>query len=189
MTRKLALLLGLSVALGSALAGDHLASIWARFDHAEHDAVFRRHQVGCVTCHPVGAASGDLSPARGVCHTCHAPGQGGLGEGDGLRAATDRCAACHTVVDPPASHGPGWLALHGPDARAEARSCTTCHTRSSCVDCHDRRQNGAFAVHDPSWIRTHGIAVRAAPASCDTCHTQNECLACHDTPSGFGRTP
>jgi hypothetical protein len=163
------------------------AAEFTRFDHPEHARTFDRHDVPCVACHPVGSARADLVPDRAVCHTCHAPGEGGIGAGDGLRAASDRCALCHDVVAPPPSHGAGWLELHGPDARAEPDRCGSCHPRSSCVDCHDRRQNGAFTVHDPSWIRTHGVAVRAAPASCDSCHAQAECLACHGSPAGFGR--
>lgn len=175
---------------GSAGAGQHLTAIWSRFDHGAHAKTFGRHGVGCPTCHAVGAPpSTALTAPPGVCHGCHAPGEGGLGAGDGVRGAPRRCATCHPIVESPASHGPGWLSGHGPDARADGRSCADCHTRSSCVDCHDRRQNGAFAVHDPSFIRTHGIAARAAPASCDGCHTRSECLACHDTPAGFGRTP
>lgn len=176
--------LGLSAA---ASAGDELPRIWARFDHGEHDAVFRKRDVGCVACHAVGAAEGGLRPDRSVCHTCHAPGQGDLGAGDGVRGAPTRCDTCHEVVGTPPSHTAGWRELHGADARAGFGRCATCHDRASCVDCHDRRQNGAFATHDPSWLRTHGIAVRAAPASCDTCHAQAECLACHTSGAGFGR--
>lgn len=173
-----------------ALAGDDLAAIWDRFDHAGHAATFDRHRVGCVTCHALGAPAGDLRPDRGVCHGCHAPGEGELGgAADGVRGAPDTCATCHPAVAPPASHGAGWLAFHGADARADGGRCANCHSRSSCVDCHDRRQNGAFTTHDPSWIRTHGITARAAPASCDSCHAQAECLACHRSPAGFGRTP
>ena len=185
--KRLLLLLFVGSIGGTAVAGDYLAVIFGRFSHQQHAASLNRSGVECVACHAVGAASGDLRPAPGVCHSCHAPGEGGLGEGEGLRRAPRQCSVCHPVVAAPESHAAGWLALHGPEARSDARSCTTCHTRSSCIDCHDRRQNGAFAVHDPSWIRTHGIAARAAPATCDTCHTQSECLACHTSSAGFGR--
>lgn len=195
---RYATLLGIALLLvASALASDDEAAvIFDRFDHAEHAATFRRHDVGCVVCHamtPVAegtaANAAGLGPNEAVCHTCHAPGEGGLGVGDGLRAAPARCATCHPTVDPPTSHAAGWLELHGSDARADAASCENCHTRSSCVDCHERRQNGAFTVHDPSWIKTHGVAVRAAPATCDSCHAQTECLSCHTSTTGFGRAP
>ncbi|MCB9688217.1 MAG: hypothetical protein H6738_17530 [Alphaproteobacteria bacterium] len=188
MIRRVTLPLLLLVT-GSALAGDDLAAIFDRFDHAEHAAVFRRHDVGCPTCHAVGRAEGtSLLPDRSVCHTCHAPGQGDLGVGDGLRAAPDRCGTCHPTVAPPATHVAGWIAGHGVEARYDGDSCRTCHDRGSCVDCHDRKMNGGFEVHDPSWLRTHGIAVRAAPASCDACHAQAECTACHGSSAGFGRS-
>lgn len=174
----------------TALAGEDLDAIFDRFDHEDHAAVLRRQEVGCPTCHAIGRAEGtSLRPDPSVCHTCHAPGQGGLGDGVGLRAAPDRCGGCHPTVRPPPTHVAGWLEQHGAEARYDGESCRTCHDRSSCVDCHDRRVNGAFAVHDPSWLRTHGIAVRAAPASCDGCHAQAECTTCHASVAGFGRTP
>lgn len=178
-----------------ARAGDQEA-IFARFDHEAHDRALGKAGVGCVVCHAVGAAvpAGDealspLEPPASACHECHAPGEGGLGSGDGLRRAPRACATCHPTVAPPTSHAAGWMEHHGAAAVGEAASCRDCHARADCVDCHDRREDSMHRVHDPSWLSVHGVEARANPGSCDSCHAVAECTACHASPGGFGRSP
>jgi len=180
--------------------GDERAEIFSRFDHGRHEKALAKANVSCVSCHQVGATTPTgwsrerlneafLVAPDAACHQCHAPGVGGLGVGEGQRAATGRCASCHEDIEPPVSHDAGWLALHGADARDRQSSCSDCHARSYCVECHDRRETATNGYHDASWLTVHGIASRAAPASCDSCHVQNECVDCHSSPAGFGRTP
>lgn len=190
-----------ALAVPALAGGGERAEIFARFEHGEHDRALRRAGMKCVSCHQVGAtgeeegwtqarlAEAFMMPANSTCHDCHAPGEGKLGTGKGMGAATRECAVCHAAVKPPETHAAGWLAMHGADAAVSAATCRDCHTRSSCADCHDRRENAGSGVHDRSWLTVHGIAARAAPAQCDSCHVQAECTSCHSSPAGFGRSP
>lgn len=170
-----------------------------RFDHSKHERALARQGVSCVACHQVGATADGpwgrdrladtfLQPPDGACHQCHAPGQGGLGAGRGMNSAPGTCATCHDRVEAPVTHEAGWLATHGQQAAFEAASCRDCHSRSTCVECHDRRENVSRSVHDAAWLTVHGIVARASPAGCDTCHAQSECTSCHGSAAGFGRT-
>jgi hypothetical protein len=199
--RPALLLLLLVVLVLPAFAGEaERAAIFARFDHAAHTRPMKRADVSCTACHQVGATSGPtatqtqlrdtfLVPRNDTCHTCHAPGEGDLGAGDGMNSAPRACATCHADVRAPESHAVGWLAMHGGEAAVSAVTCRDCHTRTTCAECHDRRENATAKVHPPSWLTVHGIAARAGPASCDSCHVQAECSSCHASGAGFGRSP
>ncbi|MCP4805718.1 MAG: hypothetical protein GY913_35910 [Proteobacteria bacterium] len=153
-----------------------------RFEHTAHQRALDRADVPCTSCHQVGApvpaeSTEDelLFPSAETCHSCH------TGDASkGLRRAPGTCATCHESVSPPPTHGAGWVALHGADARAGITDCSTCHEAGVCVDCHDRNSSLTYEVHDRSWLSVHGIAAFAQPAECSTCHTQSSCLACHE---------
>lgn len=165
-------------------------------DHLVHDGDFARE-------HGVRAAS-----ARDLCASCH----------------SERfCAGCHgegTVPTLPATlafnevrlsglHRAGFLARHSEEARADPGLCTTCHSDSSCIDCHAARGvapgSGARSPHPPGWVDTargggeHGVQARIDPASCAGCHGgagEQLCVGCHRVggpggdphPSGFTST-
>lgn len=148
------------------------------FDHAAHAPAFERQDVGCVTCHPVGAPVGTRVAPQATCHGCH------LGEAAAAdRRAPRTCESCHAVRAElqPASHGLEWLARHGLEARASARECRDCHATSACRDCHERRGPVVANPHPPAFSRTHGIEARLDPASCSQCHALATCEACHTT--------
>lgn len=172
-------------------------AIFEKFDHAFHRRPLERGDKSCVTCHPVGVAitpetpsvERPLMPEDGVCHACHAPGEGDLGAGPGMVQAPHRCVTCHEDVEKPDTHAIGWIDLHGGAAQEGTATCMSCHSRATCTECHDRRQTAGQKFHDRSWLTVHGIAVRADPASCDSCHVQAECISCHASQSGWGRNP
>jgi len=202
-TLLLVLLVLVAVVAAPVLAGDSTPErnpIFQKFDHTFHRHALKRADRTCVSCHHVGTpltpeGAGDagpdasLFPPESICHECHAPGEGGLGEGDGVLAAPHRCNTCHDTVEKPDSHAIGWLDLHGGFAREGTTTCMNCHNRATCADCHDRRQTAGQKVHDRSWLTVHGIAVRSDPAACDSCHVQSECTSCHASTSGWGRNP
>lgn len=180
-----------------ALAGEK-EEIFARFDHKEHGPTFQRIKLTCLACHQVGgtgaadAAADDLDkaylpPPRASCHECHAPGEGGLGDGEPFPHAPKRCDTCHTNVRPPETHGPGWREFHGVDATMSTATCRDCHERAWCADCHDRRDDATHRVHDNTWLTVHGIVARSQASSCDSCHIQAECTSCHASSAGYGR--
>ncbi len=163
------------------------------FDHAGHAKAFERGRVTCIDCHPVGlrvstpqgpvAPDTSLHAPRTSCHACHldqlahAPG-----------AATPTCASCHADMHQltPASHDATWLTDHGPDSRAFARDCASCHDQATCFDCHDDRGPSATNPHPPAFRSTHGMEARLDPRSCSTCHTGETCSTCHATGAESG---
>lgn len=202
MPLRLMLLLLLVAIVAPSAAGrsvEERDQIFQKFSHESHARPTERVGVTCISCHPVGAAIAveppgwlphdALIPRESVCHECHAPGEGDLGGGDGMSSAPHHCGTCHETVDKPASHAVGWMDMHGDAAREGTAACLNCHTRSTCTDCHDRRQTAGQKIHDRSWLTVHGIAVRADPAACDTCHVQAECTSCHASQGGWGRNP
>jgi hypothetical protein len=143
--------------------------------------------------------------ARDLCATCH----------------TERsCAACHGKTTPalPAVrafddpfrasvHRAGFRARHSEEARAQPGLCVTCHSVSSCSDCHNRSGVGVFASngapitpsrspHPPGWVAVggengHGRAARLDPLACASCHGgagEALCVTCHRS-GGIGGSP
>lgn len=154
------------------------------FNHGVHEKTFKKTNVTCVHCHPVGARTDagapgvDLPPPRSACHGCH------LGQLPGSpRKAANTCSDCHPQRSEllPATHGLGWLEGHGPEARSVRASCDACHDRTECIDCHEGRGALSRTPHPPGFRSTHGIEARVDPASCSTCHTEDTCAACHTT--------
>lgn len=86
---------------------------------------------------------------------------------------------------------------HGALARMEGAACLSCHSRTSCEDCHqdpdhqpDWHDSEAFrnpGQEDASW-REHARLAREHRSSCATCHSQRQlsCLACHGAGAGAG---
>ena len=148
-------------------------------DHLVHDGDWMRE-------HGVRAAS-----ARDLCASCH---------------SERSCAACHgqgTVPALPARlafddvrlaglHRAGFKARHAEEARDSPGLCTTCHSESSCIDCHQREsvspETTARSPHPPGWLTAsagggqHGVQARIDPSSCAGCHGgagEALCVGCH----------
>lgn len=160
------------------------ARILSRFEHGEHRRALEREGLGCVSCHQVGARAESPLPAdevdqvlmippAGACHFCHVPASGERGRGPRT------CTTCHDGGIMPEDHRLGWATDHGAEARLQGRACYDCHRRSTCVNCHERKDPARYRVHDRAWLSVHGIAVQADPSACGTCHLQADCVSCH----------
>jgi hypothetical protein len=134
----------------------------------------------------------------------------------GVRAASDMqlcvachsertCASCHGVnvpalptrlrFDQPERadmHRAGFMARHALEARTDPAMCVTCHTESSCRDCHQRENVSAGfgnrSPHPPGWVglpgqsNSHGREARLDPVACASCHGgagEQLCVDCH----------
>lgn len=155
--------------------------------HLVHDSDFARE-------HGVRAAA-----ARDLCSTCH----------------TERsCAACHGVNVPalPSKlafddvrlsglHRAGFTSRHAEEARAQPGLCSTCHSESSCLQCHAASHVTPGAAprspHPRSWLTPsrgggdHGLQARIDPMSCAGCHGgagEQLCIGCHKV-GGAGGSP
>ncbi len=147
-----------------------------RFDHDAHG------DVDCTVCHAgalrsTRAADSNL-PAMATCLACH--------DGDEAPAG---CETCHERLRRnvrPDTHTSLWAKTHGDAARAGDDSCTWCHGRSACSDCHSRNRP---ASHTPAWKDSgHGVAADLDREGCAVCHRADECSRCHRMrpPSHFG---
>lgn len=166
-----------------------LESIFALFNHRRHEGVLEARQLGCPACHSIGS-TGDprlsmrrieawaMPPPPQACHYCHNPASGEP------PAGTGRCIVCHDDVEPPESHGAGWIDVHGVEARLQTWSCENCHRDAFCIDCHERRESARYLAHDREWLTLHGIAAWTDPSACGTCHLQADCVACHRRTDG-----
>ncbi|NOT07411.1 MAG: cytochrome c3 family protein [Gemmatimonadales bacterium] len=132
-----------------------------------------------------GAAAGKAGAACGTCHTkescfaCHsgeAPrpvlGLHQAGPGRGAGAATTR--------RPPTNHVAGWEGRHGPVASAAMRTCTSCHIRDSCLECHRPDASRRDGYHPSGYLTRHPADAYNRTGSCSDCHNQGEfCQSCH----------
>ncbi len=144
----------------------------------------------CSTCH-----------AREDCQTCHWENAPSLVTALPSRAHTSAPGVMLSRT-PPASHAaPTWGTEHGTLAAASTASCTTCHTRLFCADCHDAAQiaqnrvggtAGAFDAsttpraaerarfHSPDFMARHASEAWGRRLECSNCHQVAVfCRDCH----------
>jgi len=84
----------------------------------------------------------------------------------------------------PASHDKNWRTGHAAFARADARSCATCHDQSYCTACHNS-DNPKEGYHKQNYAYTHYLDKFQDERECASCHdNQTFCVACHETAKG-----
>ncbi len=144
---------------------------------------------------------GDMASVQS-CSTCH---------------TQNDCAACHSVRLPdvaarlpdasrvrapgvlleprlPPSHTtPSFTTEHGALAAADASSCTSCHVRNECSDCHEASSVQAVmpralagpVFHPPNFMARHSAEAYGRQLECSSCHdTAAFCRECHQE-AGF----
>jgi hypothetical protein len=161
-----------------------------KFDHSAHAAT------ACEGCHPVRGV--DLAttrelPAMSACLQCHRDG-----------SQERHCADCHLaklggLIETtfahgelvPArdglgdQHGPGFAQHHEQQARQVGATCTACHDRSECVECHQGVVK-PMDFHPGNYLLTHAVDARRGRPDCNACHRyESFCVGCHER-SGLG---
>lgn len=142
----------------------------------------------CATCH-----------ARDFCVSCHvnAPEVPAI---QALEADTRSLLVPHELKAPATHAARDFETKHGVLAGKNGASCSTCHTRESCLTCHGAdapasaralfaagpgRGAGARTTarlpssHAPGWRTRHGPVASASMRSCASCHVRDYCLTCH----------
>jgi Cytochrome c7 and related cytochrome c len=171
---------------GAPVAQTYLPPPPLKFDHGAHRAT------PCATCHgdlrTVDLATTRQLPTMSTCLGCH------------KRGADERgCADCHlagrgglletrfehgTLVPRHSgmgdAHGPDFKTRHAQEARQVSATCTACHDRGECVDCHHGAVKPAD-FHAGNYVLTHPVEARRGKPDCSACHrAQSFCVACHE---------
>lgn len=123
----------------------------------------------CATCHTQESCL--------ACHSGDAPPPvarlAAAGPGRGAGATTTRTR--------PPSHGADFTETHGRIAASRPTSCTTCHVREQCLDCHRPELSSADGEYHPrNFLARHPAAAYSRQTDCADCHNQSAfCADCH----------
>jgi hypothetical protein len=133
-----------------------------------HGREAQRATATCAACH-----------TRTSCMTCH------VGAVPRTIAAlpvagAGRAMGARVERTPPPSHTWEFRERHGSEASARTASCESCHTRSSCLDCHRPEGARVAGFHPQGFLVRHPRAAYAREANCSDCHnTAQFCQSCH----------
>ena len=137
-----------------------------------HGRESRKKAANCVTCHTQESCVACHRSAPAVATVVHA-----AGPGRGVGAQIER--------EKPATHVIDFADRHNGPATANPSSCSGCHARSECLDCHRPSPGGADAYHVAGFLVRHPSAAYNRQSDCGDCHnTRQFCTSCH-IESGF----
>lgn len=135
---------------------------------SSHGGMARKNTQACATCH-----------TRESCLTCH---RGQLSVSQALfPAGPGRAPGAQVAQQKPPSHTEDFADTHGPVAAAQPLTCSSCHVRAECLECHrPTSATDPSAYHPPAFLSRHPAAAYARESDCSTCHNQAAfCTACH----------
>jgi hypothetical protein len=110
---------------------------------ARHAPAAYASQSDCASCH---------NPEV-FCRSCH--------EGQGMGSRGRLGVAFHTA-------NPFWIVGHGAAARQGLEGCASCHTQSSCTQCHSAALGWRINPHGPGFDAAR--MRQANPLLCRLCH-------------------
>jgi hypothetical protein len=151
------------------------------FSHVQHE---KPTSGNCMRCHE----DQKIPPMDSCADGCHAEDFQDL-----------RCDRCHEdLTRYPLQSVKSWAHTreferrHGPAARSDSATCTTCHEATYCSDCHsdgtavaldqrriDRATRGF--IHPAPYETLHALDAQAGKDNCDSCHRPTFCTSCHAT--------
>jgi len=138
-----------------------------KFRHSVHPATEQ-----CSMCHVENDVV--VRPVVSQCFQCH-----GI---QGSHFEAPDCNVCHTQPPAPPSHTSGWRERHGGEAAASPETCSTCHVRSDCLDCHRPSAAApAGGYHPTGFLESHPVAAYRGETQCTDCHNVGAfCQTCHE---------
>lgn len=159
---------------GRRMAVDAHEEMGTCFSCHAHRADEHYTDADCATCHePLAETSFSEARIRELPVPSDHRGPGFLEEvhGTEARAATQRCAVCHTVER--------CLTCHVDPQRApiQAMPAAPPEMELPISEAHYPRPD---SHSDEGWLSEHGR--QASVRQCSTCHTQDDCKACHVQP-------
>jgi len=134
-----------------------------------HGRHAERGTASCATCH-----------TRESCASCHVNALPRVANRLPSASAEDRAPGAHVRRMPPSSHTEEFRERHSSDASARPQSCATCHTRSSCLECHRPDATRQVNYHAEGFLTKHPSTAYSRQVSCSDCHNPAQfCQACH----------
>jgi hypothetical protein len=78
------------------------------------------------------------------------------------------------------AHGPGFARDHKQEARQVGATCTACHNRSECLDCHQGVVK-PMDFHRGNYLLAHAVEAKRGRPDCTACHRyETFCVGCHE---------
>lgn len=138
----------------------------------------------CSACH-----------TRESCTTCHATKTPDAVRALPIRASTPAPGVSATRRAPASHRAPFFERRHGVVAASQKESCTGCHVRTECEECHNATRTGRGAAasqakgasfHPANFLQRHASAAFGRNLECANCHeTSRFCRDCHER-TGMG---
>ncbi|MEO8636210.1 MAG: hypothetical protein ABI587_13125 [Gemmatimonadales bacterium] len=134
---------------------------------ARHGGQSRARNATCATCH-----------TQESCISCHRSNPAVVAALP--RASVSRGIGAVIHREKPETHGADFAERHGPLARATAATCSGCHARSECLECHRPNPGTANGYHQAGFLSRHPSAAYNRQADCSECHNPAAfCTTCH----------
>ncbi len=132
-----------------------------------HGGQSRSASATCATCH-----------TQESCTSCHQSNPAVVAALP--RSSASRGLGAEIHRQQPATHDNGFTEGHGPLASATPGSCSGCHARSECLECHRPNAGGANGYHQAGFLSRHPSAAYNRQSDCSECHNSASfCTTCH----------
>jgi len=134
---------------------------------AGHGGSAKRDAARCAFCH-----------TRESCMACHrtrpavvlALPDSGPGRGRGAHISLK-----------PGYHAAGFAERHGTAASQTPSTCSACHARAECLECHRPNPGADGTYHPAGFLTRHPSAAFNRQTDCAVCHNQGAiCATCHE---------
>ena len=141
----------------------HQESRWltrhgGRANRRSADCAFCHTQESCIACHRTRPVVVLSLPAAG-------PG---------------RAVGARIERKKPGYHSPDFADRHAPLASSSPGTCTACHARAECLECHRPNPGAAGSYHPAGFLVRHPAAAFNRQTDCAGCHDQASfCVTCH----------
>jgi nitrate reductase cytochrome c-type subunit len=132
-----------------------------------HGGKAKRDPESCATCH-----------TQESCITCHRSRPAIVlklpesGPGRAVGARIERKKPGYHTVD--------FADRHAPVASASPGTCSACHARAECLECHRPNGGAGGSYHPAGFLTRHPAAAFNRQTDCTMCHNQAQfCTTCH----------
>lgn len=132
-----------------------------------HGQDAQRSNANCANCHTNESC---LACHRSTPSVAVALPAAGPGRAEGAKIERKR----------PVTHTPDFADGHGSAASSAPQTCSTCHARTECLDCHRPNPGNDGSYHTAGFLTRHPSAAYNRQADCAECHSQQQfCSTCH----------